>query len=160
MFDVFSELNEIENKIESGEITGFTKWSRLEGECDIVSVGIKQTDQGKSFLEFVLKGKEGQNSFGLRIPSASEKGNAIFMAIENIKRCLFLEYGTFDKIENALKFMQETIQKHGSIPVSYKLREYESMSQKDGKMYTNQSLDAISLRVSDFNKKVSEDIPF
>jgi len=160
---IFDDLKEIESKIQSGEIAGFIKFENLAGEAKLLKVEATQNAQGKSFIEMTLKTKEGQTSFGLRIPSKAEKSAAIFMAMQSLKKCLYQKgiNNEEDSLEVAFSKLSKMV---ASKPLTcfYKLREYDSMSSKDGKIYTNQSLESIEVDTSDITMSMmaSDDIPF
>lgn len=142
--DVLDSLNE---KVESGEIKGFSNWNALTGEAQLTGISSIEKS-GKMYFSFNLKSaKEGAKEFLVRIPSAGEKDNAVFMAMRGIKKTLFSVVGAASDQKVSAVFALATKMQF-PIAVKYELRQYDTVSQMNGQTYTNQSLEALDL-VSD-----------
>ena len=143
----FSAANEMQTQYNKGEIAANTNWPKLEGSAELLDIEAKLIS-GKSILDFKLKHKTfGVRNIGIIIPGRGAKDTAKAFAQQTILCTLFSAFD-FDPqtmtTEQAFIEGKKILSEEGPIPVIYKLREYESESPKNGKIYTNQALEALT----------------
>lgn len=156
MSSFFMQADEIDQKVQSGEIAGFAAWE-LAGEAILESVK-EEIKNGTNYLSFRLKGAKGPRDFLVKIPGAADKDTAKYMGTQKLYACIHSVIGATPgkiSISAAWSKLKEALDE-GPINVEYKLSEYESFSASTGKMYTNQSLEALALSVGESGEVESD----
>ena len=143
----FSAANEMQAQYNKGEIAANTNWPKLEGSAELLDIEAKLV-KGKSILDFKLKHRIfGVKDMGVIIPSRSADAKVKAFAQQRILCTLFSAFD-FDPqtmtTEQAFIEGKKILSEEGSIPVIYKLREYENESPNNGKIYKNQSIEALT----------------
>jgi hypothetical protein len=139
---VFGQANEISKMIQDGEIKGVTAWP-ISGTAKVQKIN-SVFRESKQYLSIdLIHPTIGTREFLIAVPGFERTDAGIFMGFQKIYATLFVLAGcnpTDYSMDEAYHIAQKTaIGK----TVNYELEEYEQMSSKTGKYYTNQSLKSL-----------------
>jgi len=137
----FQQANEVAKKVDSGEITGITKWPELSGQCFLEKVTLKKAGINNIIQLFVSHDSFGKGNFGIFLPKVSNKDFANAKRMEQLYATVYAAGGTkaSESVQTAYTRLAKKLSE-GKIPCEYKLELKESESASTGKVYENQDL--------------------
>lgn len=140
----FGTADAIKSQVDSGAVKGFQTWP-VEGQAFVHNVS-KEYKNGSPYVAISMSTSgRGLQKFFVRVPQEHDKEMAKFLGIQKLYKTLYV-VGNVDVVGNGIGVAFEAAQKRlekDPIPVSYVLSEYETISEKNGKAYTNQSLEEL-----------------
>lgn len=138
----FAGVNNIDSQVQNGEISGFVTWP-LEGGATVQEVKADYKNGVPYFFIKLLHDSKGIREFALKVPQPQDKDAAKFMGMQRIYATLYpigRSVPGKTSVQDAFAAASKS-----KARVNYKLEEYESFSEKHGKMFTNQSLASLTI---------------
>lgn len=142
-------LDQIDQDVKDGKIQGNTlTFPSLTGNAFFYWIDLKNAGNN-SFLEICLALEDNpmtRKTFSLWLPQPGSNDNAKFMAMQRIYNSVFAackKDSKSTKISDVFNGLQKLFETK-SILVSFNLQERKSFSEKTGKEYVNQDLEALT----------------
>jgi len=161
IMDVLSMLNDLQEQADSGKLGSFKKWPE-KGSAFVKDIELEDRN-GNDYFAIILQDYEDENcthKFYCRVPRQTDSDGSKYMAMQRLK-------SAFGSIQTAIgaKGYHDFLSVFKSfigtnrIKVDFELSEYTSISQTNGRQYTNQSIE--SLIVTDIEDiEDTEEAPF
>lgn len=139
----FAAANDIDQKVQEGEISGVTTWP-LEGTCTLKEIKADYKDGKPYFFLKLVHPVKGTREMAVKVPMESDKDAAKFMGMQKIYATIY-PLGKASPGKDSVQVAYQKALDAVGATLNYKMEEYESFSEKHGKMFTNQSLSALSI---------------